>query len=402
VIELFLYIAAGIFLGIFSGLMPGIHLNTISFFVAAFALQGDFNLAVLVVSMSVTHSFIDFIPSILLGASDNESDFLSTLPGHRMFLKGKALEAVKLSAFGCLLGAILAIAFSPVFVSFALQIAEFLPKILLFLLAFVLLLMVFSEKGFWKKVFAVIVIFLAGILGIASLNASGMQNSLLALVSGFFAVPSLLWSLKQKAVFVKQEDSEAGFEKKPALLSGFFGSIAGSIVALLPSIGPSEAALMIRKLVGEISEKAYLVLLGSISTANMVFSFFMLYYFSKTRTGSAVALKQIIQLSQNQFFLLIAIVLFTAGIAFFLSTWLSRKAVFFLQKMNYSLLNIAVFVFLSLMVFAFSGFLGLLVFFTASSIGIFSLSIGVKRSHSMAFLMLPTMIFYFNALINSL
>ena len=400
-LELFLFIGIGIFLGIFSGLAPGIHLNTISFLIVAFAIQGDFNLAVLITAMSVSHAFIDFIPNILLGASDNESSMLSTLPGHRMFLQGKALEAVKLSSIGCLLGVIFALLSSAIFVKFAFQISSLLPSIIPFLLLAVLALMVFSEKGFWKKLAAFAIMLLSGFLGLQALSFSSVQNSLLALVTGFFAASSLIWSLKQKTLFVKQEEGEIEIEKKPALLSGFFGSVAGGLTALLPSLGPSEAAFMIRKLAGKISTKAYLVLLGSISSSNMVFSFFMLYFFSKTRTGTAVALEQIVALSQNQFFVLLGVVLFTAGIAFFLSGWLARKAVFFLQKINYSMLNALVLCFLVLFVVLFAGFFGLLVFATASSIGILALSSGVKRSQCMAFLMFPTLFFYLTALINS-
>ncbi|MBI5872438.1 tripartite tricarboxylate transporter permease [archaeon] len=400
-LEVFFFIFLGILLGIFSGLMPGIHLNTVSFFVAALAFQGDFNLVVLIAAMAVMHSFADFIPSILLGASDSSESCISVLPGHKMFLQGKAMHAIKLSCFGCLLGAVFSILLSPLFAGFAFQIFEFLPLLIPVILIIVLALMVFSEKSLWKKISALIAIVLSGVLGLTALNSGTIQNSLLALVSGFFAASSLLWSLKQKTVFVMQEDADVSFENKSSLSAGFLGSIAGSIVALLPSIGPSEAAFMLRKLVGEISTHAYLVLLGSISTANMVFSFFVLYYFGKTRTGAAAAVKQISSISEFQFFLLIAVVLFVAGIAFLLSIQLARKSVFFLQKINYSLLNSTVFVFLVLMVFSFTGFQGLLGFFTALSIGIFALSTGIKRSHSMAFLMLPTLAFYLTALINS-
>ncbi|MDO8646879.1 MAG: tripartite tricarboxylate transporter permease [Candidatus Diapherotrites archaeon] len=399
-LEIFIYVIAGIALGIFSGLTPGIHLNTVCFFAAAFALHGDFNIVALIVSMSITHCFVDFIPSVFLGASDSTQNCASVLPGHRMFLEGNALEAVKLSCIGCLLGVFFSLMLSIVFVSFALQISGIFPKLIPAVICIVLLLMVFSEKTLLKKAMALFVILISGAVGFLSLNFS-TQDSLLALVSGFFAAAGLLWSFFEKTSFKPQNTCEAFFEKKQTISAGFLGGIAGSIVALLPSIGPSEAALMVRKVAGEISTKSYLVLLGGISTANTVFGFFVLFFFSKARNGPAVAISQLIRLSESNFHALLAIIVFSAGISFFISVWLSKKALAFFQKINYSLANLAVLIFLSALVFAFSGLKGLLVFATASSIGFFAISSGVRRSNCMAFLMLPTLAFYISALINS-
>jgi putative membrane protein len=49
--------------------------------------------------MSITHTFIDFIPSIFLGAPDEDTG-LSTLPGHEFLLKGQGYYAVKLTVIG--------------------------------------------------------------------------------------------------------------------------------------------------------------------------------------------------------------------------------------------------------------------------------------------------------------
>ena len=42
-------------------------------------------LIIFIVAMSITQSFVDFIPSIYLGAPD-EDTVLSTMPGHNLFL----------------------------------------------------------------------------------------------------------------------------------------------------------------------------------------------------------------------------------------------------------------------------------------------------------------------------
>jgi len=397
-LELLLFALAGILLGAFTGLCPGIHLNTACFFAASFAAFGDFRIAVLIAAMSVSHCFFDFIPSVFFGAPDDSEAMLSCLPGHRMLLEGKALEAVKLSALGCLFGVCFSLLLSPIFVNFAFRVWAFMPFLVPIALSGVLALMLFSEKGLRKKLFSIVVISLSGILGILFLDSSGSQNSLLALVSGFFAASGLLWSLRSKPLICAQDKSALAFESS-SLKFGFLGAVAGSLVALLPSISSSEASLSVSRLAGEISSRSFLVMLGAISTANTVFGFFMLYFFEKTRNGSAVTLGQIVRLSQGELFEIIAVILFSAGIAFLLSGWIAGKFSSIIHKIDYSRASIAVLAFLAALVFIFSGFLGILAFLTASCIGIAAIASGIRRSSCMAFLMLPTLVFYLSPLI---
>ena len=90
----------GIFAGIITGLIPGIHINLISLLLVS--LSGYFLgfthpliLGVFIISMAVTHTFLDIIPSIFLGAPDADTA-LAVLPGHRLLLKGMGYEAVKI------------------------------------------------------------------------------------------------------------------------------------------------------------------------------------------------------------------------------------------------------------------------------------------------------------------
>jgi len=84
-----LLVFLGVAIGILAGRTPGIHVNTtiplllsLSFF-----FPSPYYLAVLIVSVAVTEIFIDYIPSIFLGAHDADTA-LSVLPGHRLLLEG--------------------------------------------------------------------------------------------------------------------------------------------------------------------------------------------------------------------------------------------------------------------------------------------------------------------------
>lgn len=114
-------------LGSLTGLAPGLHVNTLALVMVAFApvllslleeasaLFGAGResaillLVAVIVSASVAHSFLDLLPSIFLGAPE-EGTAMSVLPGHRMLLEGRGLEAARCSAYGGLVGAAAAVA----------------------------------------------------------------------------------------------------------------------------------------------------------------------------------------------------------------------------------------------------------------------------------------------------
>jgi putative membrane protein len=103
-IEIILAIFSGILSGTFTGLIPGIHINLIGTLLVGFSttLFSGINpiyFVVFIVAMAITHTFVDFIPSIFLGCPDTETE-LSILPGHQLLKEGKGYEAVMLSIYG--------------------------------------------------------------------------------------------------------------------------------------------------------------------------------------------------------------------------------------------------------------------------------------------------------------
>jgi TctA family transporter len=132
-------------------MIPGLHVNTLSLvLVSAFPLleppvQGlcaSFSLdpwlaplllSCTIVSAAVTHSFLDFLPSLFLGVPE-EGTVISVLPGHRLLLEGRAMDAVRCAAlvgalFGILLVVPLQIAMAPP-LSADLRIAPVVPWVL--------------------------------------------------------------------------------------------------------------------------------------------------------------------------------------------------------------------------------------------------------------------------------
>jgi putative membrane protein len=76
----------GCIIGTITGLIPGLHINTVSILLLELNKNNASDLMVLIVSMSIVHTFVDFIPSIYFGAPEDDN-FLSVLPGHKFLLK---------------------------------------------------------------------------------------------------------------------------------------------------------------------------------------------------------------------------------------------------------------------------------------------------------------------------
>ena len=105
ILDILLACFLGILVGVLTGLIPGVHVNTVGAFAFSSAsyILGLFSpefLAVFLLSLSVTHALLEFIPSLLLGVPD-DGTALSVLPGHRMVLEGRAMEAVRLATISC-------------------------------------------------------------------------------------------------------------------------------------------------------------------------------------------------------------------------------------------------------------------------------------------------------------
>src|SRR3989338_6704753 len=110
----------GIFAGIFTGLTPGIHINLVSLLVVSYSayLSNIFSLpslGIFIISMAITHTFLDTLPAIFLGAPESETA-LSVLPGHKLLLNGMGYEAVKLTIIGSFFSLLAALSLFPFFI----------------------------------------------------------------------------------------------------------------------------------------------------------------------------------------------------------------------------------------------------------------------------------------------
>ncbi len=396
-IEIILFLFLGIFAGTFTGLAPGIHINLVgailvSLATSIFLLINPIFLVVFIVSMSITHTFIDFIPSIFLGAPDDAESGLATLPGHELLLEGKGYEAVMLMAYGCLYGVFLiAISFIPlIFI-----IPKIYPPIsdyMAYILIFISLLMIFVEKNKFQSLF---VFLFTGILGYFVLNlpVNSLKEPLLPLLTGLFGTSMILMSIKKKVKIPGQIISKEKIyvPKKSPLIGSL---IASPLCGFLPGLGGGQAAVFANS-VFKTDKRGFLVLVGITNTFVMGISFITLHAINKTRTGSAVSIQELLgTLSFNILFLLIIVCLISGIISFYLTKRLARFFSKHINKIDYTLLSIAVLIIVSSIVLLFSGILGFFILILSSLTGIYCSKFNIRRTQFMGCLLLPTIILY--------
>lgn len=395
-LELILALILGCLFGTLTGLSPGIHINLISAILvsslAYFSNLPLISLAVFIVSMSITHTFLDFIPSIFLGAPE-EDNFLSILPGHRMLLEGRAHEAFILTLYGSILAIPIILLLTPIFILYLPSLFDIIKSFIPFILIFLSLFIILRDEDFFLSL---IVFFLSGLLGLLTFHLP-VQQPLLPLLSGLFGLSGLLFSLKSKTKIQKQNLyalSQVKLTKREFSRSLFSSSLFAPLCSFLPGIGSGHAATLSSEFT-EQNPRQFLFSLGIINTVIMGLSYVTVYSISKARTGTAASVQEILKSITNLDLSIILLAIVLSGIiAFIISLAVSRVFVVFLNKINYKYLTMGIIGILILVNILLSNWLGLLVLATSTFLGFFTISSNARRINLMACLILPSISYY--------
>jgi putative membrane protein len=390
-IEIILALTIGILIGTFTGLIPGIHINLIGIIIISLSSTllislNKIYLIVFIVSMAMTHTFVDFIPSIFLGCPDTDTE-LSILPGHELLKKGLGYEAVLLTCYGSLAAVfvLILISFPSIFIiSKIYNLIKILIPGLLILVSFFL---ISTEQ---KRFTALFVLLLTGFLGLIILNTE-IKEPLLPLLTGLFGSSMLMISIKNKIKIPKQKIIKPETRIFKPIISAL---IASPICSFLPGLGSGQAAIIGNQF-SKLNKKEFLVLIGATNTLVMGFSFISLYIISKTRTGAAVAIQQIMENLPLKILVLILIIILINGIiSFYLTKHLAKFFSQKITKISYTTLSLITLIILTIIIFLISGFLGLIILTISTLTGIYCISLKVKRTNMMGCLLIPTIIFY--------
>ncbi len=388
----------GIIFGIISGLIPGIHINMVSTFLVSNVLfLSNFftieQIIIFIISMSVTHTFFDFIPSILIGVPDSDT-CLSILPGQALVLEGEAYKAIFLSALGSLLGCMISFGAAFIFYysldSLYSAFKVYVPYILIISI-FVLLGM---EKNNNSRFWSLIVILFSGGYGILILNSKLISEPLLILFSGIFGVSSIVFSFMNKESSFPEQNFNIDFKFDIKVIKGLFvGLFSSSICSITPGIGNSQAAILSSVFFKNITSEIFIIVLGSINTIGFILSIITFYLIERARNGSIVAISQIVtEFTIQNVFLYFSIVFFVSIISFVLMIKVGKIMIKSVSKVNIKYVNLFVLSLIFLIVFIFDSFYGIFVLIGCAFLGLFCLSLDVKRVHLMSVLLIPVIL----------
>ena len=390
-IEILLAILLGVLSGTITGLIPGIHVNLVSVIIISASgillkFTGVEPLVAFIVALALTHTFLDTIPSIFLGAPDETA--LSVLPGHAMLLEGKGLEAVKLTVIGSLAGLAVSGVLFVLLEKFLALIYPILNQIIAELL---ILVIIFMLKKSTDKKRTFVLIALSGILGVVVLN-SRTENSLFPLLTGFFGTATLLFSLKEKNKIPKQTKSTITEVNKKSIPSIILGTLSGFMTAFLPGLGASSAAAISSTVKKDNDKKNFLLMIGAISTVNFFMSIAALNAINKARNGAIIAIQQLSK--SPDVVLMIFSSLIAGGVAVLIALFVSKRFLKIFEKINYRITVKSTILFLIILTIILSGFQGIFILFISTLIGLYANWKGLSRNTMMSCIMIPVMIYF--------
>ncbi|MCK4649729.1 tripartite tricarboxylate transporter permease [Candidatus Pacearchaeota archaeon] len=392
-IELIIPLIIGILSGTITGLIPGIHINLIAIFILAISFIQNLpttTLLIFLTAMAITHTFIDFIPAIFLGAP-NEDTCLGTLPGHELLLEGKGHHALKLTLLGSTIAIISLILIIPIFIILMPKLYPFIQRMMGFSLIWIAIFLIYNEKK--SKIKAILIFTLAGFLGLSSFNL-GISQPLLPLLTGLFGTSTIIHSIKSKTILPPQKIEKLKIDKKEIIKPTIATILISPICSFFPGLGSSQAAIIGSTITKKLNREQFLILLGSINTLVMSISFVTLYLFQKSRTGTAFAISQITSLTTTNLVTILATIIMASLLTIPLSLKISKIIATKIHKIPYTKISTIILIFLIIITTYFTGIQGLIILTTATALGLTCIEFQTRRSFLMSAILIPTIIFY--------
>ena len=137
------------------------------------------------------------------------------------------------------------------------------------------------------------------------------------------------------------------------------------------------------------------------NTATSFFVLSVLFTIGKTRSGSTIVVNEIMSVDRwnavippySLCYLFMAVII-AAFFSYYATKLLGKKVAEHISSIPYGILVKLSVIFISAMIFLFTGFIGIVTLITGTFIGMLCLELGVRRSLCMGVLILPIMLTY--------
>ena len=411
-IELVIACFIGIFIGTLTGMIPGIHVNTagaIIFAASTFLLtflSPEF-LCVVMVSMSIAHALIEFVPSMLLGVPE-EGTATSILPGHRMVLQGRSKEVIRIvsvGGFGAILVTIFMLPAFALILPFLHEITKpYTWAILLFASIYLTYNLTASVRDFVWSLFLFVISGMLGWTVFQTPISSGV--SLMCIFSGLFGISTILFSLNDNSTIPHQNsfyELDIDFDKFKSI---FAGGITGAILGFLPGFGPAQGTVMAQAASGTNDNDGedtvnFLLATSGLNISDCLFSLIAIYIIGNPRSGIAVYMSYLINdMTLNHLIIFIFASLLAVSVSLALSLKLGDSFSHLMGGVDYRKLSIFVILLQILILYIFIFYYRAPVVYmtialiTSTAIGLLPHYVGVGKSHLMGVLIIPAIVIY--------
>ena len=333
---------------------------------------------------------------------------MSLLPAHRLLLEGRAYEATVLSAIGSFGAVIFSLLWlSPFYFIVSSHLFVILQNHLLYVLigisAILILTESFSERmePHLAIMLSTMVFTISGIFGIVLQNLPVPMY--FPAFTGLFGLSTILYSLFYTPEMPPQEIKEPEIRGMGILKSIVSGAVFGSMVSILPGITSAHATVMAMLARRNREPEQVILTLSGVNTANVIFCTATLFLTLRARSGTMIAINRIMEVQPWEgiaphpaLFQLLIAVLTASAFSFFITRYMGKQFSLFFCRIPYRKMLFGIIIALTLLVFVITNWLGLLVLFVATTIGLIPIYTGVKRSNCMGVLLLPIIIVLFH------
>lgn len=410
--ELVIACLLGVGIGTITGMTPGIHVNTagaILFAVSTILLSfvsPEF-LCVLMVSMSIAHALLEFVPSMLLGVPE-EGTALTVLPGHKMVLEGRSKEAIRIVSIGGFGAIIVTILLLPIFAIVLPPTYEFLKPVtwILLLIASIYLIYKITStlKGF---LWSLLLFILSGILGWIIFQAplsSGI--SLMCVFSGLFGISTIIFSLNDNSTIPHQNKFYDLNLDNTKIKSIITGGTTGAILGFLPGFGPAQGSVIAQSASGQSNNDDenttnFLLVISGLNTSDCLFSLIAIYLIGNPRSGIAVYMSYLIsEFNLSHLIAFIFASLISVSLSLALCLKLGDSFSKLMSGIDYRKLSITVIVLQVILLYIFGLYYQAplpyltLMLITSTAMGLLPHYLDVGKSHLMGVLIIPAIIIY--------
>ena len=376
---MYLNILFGIATGIVTGLLPGIHVNTVVAVMLARSIDDPFGASVYILSLAITHSITEFVPTAFLGIPD-ATTAEAQLPAHQLAQEGRSFEALSISAFSSGIGGLACVLIAPAapfILSFLAQV--FSRHLTVVILCLFILIPILRSKRF------VVAFVTAGAISLGFVSLEG--DLLMPLLAGLFGIPHLIESLKSKA---KAPEISSTRLARPDPVPVLASLPIGMLFSFLPGAGASTASYFVSRYLPRVAStpERIIALNSSLSTVNYAASIYTLAYLDRARNGAVVGIRELgSPLALDSSLLIVGLVLIAAPL---IAVQLAKALIRILPKIPYSTVTLAVLGLNGLAVIWLTGVIGVVFCLVCTALGYYALKQEVPKISLLACLTGPT------------